>query len=551
MTTYLHKTITAPTPQNEPLRGKNMVKNAAGGYVFAVNNFTKLERFLVLGTEGGTYYVGERKLTNENIDGVIAAIKEDGVRAVHTIRDFSVDGRIPKESTALFSLALCFAHGDLLARQMAEQAFNDIVRTGRHILEFVSYMDELRSWGRLVRRAVGNWYMRKPPNGIAFDTLKYRNRSKWSHRDVLRSAHIKPREGYDPLFKYLVKGYNEIPSTEWLPNIVNVFEEVQKISQSDSDIRTIVKEVSDLIRRQKLPREMIPSELLKNVEIWDALSESMPPMALIRNLANLTRLGVIKPMSPKVSDVVARLTDETELKKARIHPLNALNAQMNYRAGYSARTGEHWDPIAQITSALEQTFYKSFKYVESSGKRLYLAVDVSGSMARGSIAGIPGFTPCMAAATMALTLAKSEPNYYIRGFASKNRGTYWRRTNEGNFMIDLDITDADTLDSASKKAIMNNFGMTDAALPMLDALEKNLEVDAFVVLTDGESWKGEIHAVEALRKYRKSTGIPAKLVAMAFTATNYSLADPTDAGMLDVVGYDANAPKIVSDFVTN
>ena len=61
MTTYLHKTITTPTPQNEPLRGKNMVKNAAGGYVFPVNNFTKLERFLVLGTEGGSYYVGEKR----------------------------------------------------------------------------------------------------------------------------------------------------------------------------------------------------------------------------------------------------------------------------------------------------------------------------------------------------------------------------------------------------------------------------------------------------------------------------------------------------------
>ena len=489
-------------------------------------------------------------MTDENIDGVIAAIKEDGVRAVHTIRDFSIDGRIPKESTALFSLALCFAHGDLLARQMAEQVFNDVVRTGRHILEFVSYMDELRSWGRLVRRAVGNWYTRKPPNGIAFDTLKYRNRSKWSHRDVLRSTHTKPSEGYEPLFKYLVKGYGEVPSTKWLPQIVNVYEEVQQIAQSDSDIRTIVKEISGLIRDQNLPREMIPSELLKNVEIWDALSESMPPMALIRNLANLTRLGVIKPMSSKVSDVVERLTDEAALKKARIHPLNVLNAQMAYRAGYSPRTGERWDPVAQITSALERAFYKSFKYVEPSGKRLYLAVDVSGSMAGGRVAGIPNFTPCMAAATMALTLAKSEPNYYLRGFASKER-QFWHRSNEGNYMIDLDINDTDTLNSASKKAIMNNFGMTDVALPMLDALEKGLEVDAFVVLTDGESWRGDIHPVEALRKYRKETGIPAKLVAMAFTATHYSVADTSDAGMLDVVGYDANAPKIVSDFITN
>ncbi|MCE9558059.1 MAG: TROVE domain-containing protein, partial [Armatimonadetes bacterium] len=50
--------------QNGPRRGQ--VRNNAGGFAWALNPWKQLERFLILGTEGGTYYVGERKLTLDN-----------------------------------------------------------------------------------------------------------------------------------------------------------------------------------------------------------------------------------------------------------------------------------------------------------------------------------------------------------------------------------------------------------------------------------------------------------------------------------------------------
>ncbi|MEZ4618895.1 MAG: hypothetical protein R2867_25735 [Caldilineaceae bacterium] len=43
--------------------GTNQVMNSAGGYAWAVDSWTRLDRFLVLGTEGGTYYTGEQQLT--------------------------------------------------------------------------------------------------------------------------------------------------------------------------------------------------------------------------------------------------------------------------------------------------------------------------------------------------------------------------------------------------------------------------------------------------------------------------------------------------------
>jgi 60 kDa SS-A/Ro ribonucleoprotein len=84
---------------------------------------------------------------------------------------------------------------------------------------------------------------------------------------------------------------------------------------------------------------------------------------------------------------------------------------------------------------------------------------------------------------------------------------------------------------------------------MLYATEKRLTVDAFVVMTDNETWAGTIHPVEARRDYRKTTGIAAKLVVVGMTSTGFSIADPNDGGMLDVVGFDAAAPAVIADFL--
>ena len=116
-------------------------------------------------------------------------------------------------------------------------------------------------------------------------------------------------------------------------------------------------------------------------------------------------------------------------------------------------------------------------------------------------------------------------------------------------MHPLPITRSSTLSEAVRVTSDLPFGATDCALPMLDALEQGIEADAFIVLTDNETWAGDVHPSEALRRYRRKTGIPAKLVVAAMTATECSIADPEDAGMLDVVGFDTAAPNVIHDFL--
>ena len=82
----------------------------------------------------------------------------------------------------------------------------------------------------------------------------------------------------------------------------------------------------------------------------------------------------------------------------------------------------------------------------------------------------------------------------------------------------------------------------------LYALEHRLAIDLFVVYTDSETWAGTIHADEALRRYRERSGIAAKLVVVGMTSNGFTLADPNDGGMLDVVGFDSAAPALIADF---
>jgi 60 kDa SS-A/Ro ribonucleoprotein len=79
-------------------------------------------------------------------------------------------------------------------------------------------------------------------------------------------------------------------------------------------------------------------------------------------------------------------------------------------------------------------------------------------------------------------------------------------------------------------------------------LAKRREIDTFVIYTDSETWAGDVHPAQALRDYRTASGIDACLVVVGMVSNGFSIADPADPGMLDVVGFDTATPQLISDF---
>ena len=540
---YLNRTITAPTPQSEALPGREdeMVGNSAGGMVFAVDDFARLRRFLVLGSEGGSYYAAERELTLDNANAVKRCIAADGQRVIDEVVRTS-NGIAPRNGPSLFVLAMTAAFGNDEARRAALAVLPEVARTGSHLFQFVEYVDGMRGWGKGLRRAVGAWYQAQGDVAqAAYQMVKYRQRNGWTHRDLLRKAHPSGRANpdFDALYGWVTQGAAP-PVDDRRYDIIRAYEYVAENTERP-------KLIADAIREFDMTWEMIPGAAMSHREVWEALFERMPMTAMIRNLATLTRLGVVAPMSEAATQVAARLNDADALRAARIHPIAILSALTTYRAGQGVRSRSSWSPVPAVVDALDAAFEKSFAHAPQTGRRFYLGIDVSGSMSAGTVAGVPGLTPRMAAAAMAMAIARRESNYYLAAFADGNASRVFRRGDNYD-MMPLDITAADSLADAMGKTNDLPWGGTDCALPMLDAAKRNVPVDCFVIITDSETWAGNIHPAAALRQYREQTGIPARLAVVAMTSNGFTIADPDDAGMLDVVGFDASAPRVIADF---
>ena len=124
-------------PQSEPIH-EDQVKNSAGGFVWSVDGWARLDRFLVLGTEKGTYYASEQKITRENAKSVVGLIKQDGERVVTRVTEISSAGRAYKNDAALFVLALCFAEGDVVTKTAARFALPKVAVSEHTCLHFLN-----------------------------------------------------------------------------------------------------------------------------------------------------------------------------------------------------------------------------------------------------------------------------------------------------------------------------------------------------------------------------------------------------------------------------
>ena len=532
-TTYTTKV----TPQSEPILGSNQVPNSAGGHSFEVDIWTRLNRFLILGTEGGTYYIRQKELTKKNAKSIRKCILEDGKRVVDTVINISDTGRAVKNDPALFVLAMCAGLGDDFTRKYALTNLPKIARIGTHLFHFAGYVEQFRGWGRGLRKAIANWYLLKETDSLAYQSVKYQQRDGWSHKDLLRLSHPSTQDANkDLLFEWVTKGYNSSKEDEYKDSL-SIIWAFEKVKSVQTDV-----EAAKLVEEYKLPLEAVPSTL-KTPKVLETALPHLGLTAIIRNLGNYTKHGILSPQSDALKLVTSRITDKGKLQKARIHPLSVLQAMETYKTGQGLKGSGHWDVNSQIVDALDDAFYLSFDNIIPTGKRVMLALDVSSSMTWSGCGGMPSVTPRVGSAAMAMVTMRTESDYLVTGFTSSGGG--W---NSSGISI-LDLSPKMRLDDVCDRLENLDFGGTDCALPMLYALENNLKFDAFVVYTDSETWAGRSHPVEALRDYRKKTGIPAKLIVVGMEANDFTIADPDDAGMLDVVGFDTAAPSVMSDFI--
>jgi len=562
---YTHRTTRNVTPRNVSTRTReDQVLNAAGGYVFKADDMTRLDRFLILGTLDGTYYTTARKLTFDNTDHILKMLKSKPCKVIDRVVEVSKGGRARFNDPAIYVLALAATSDDKKVRRMALGSLQDVCRISTHLFTFLTYVKNLKGttgWGRGLRNAISHWYNDKSVKDVAYQICKYPQRKvegdmPWSHRDVLRKAHVVPNGNSRSLaFQYAIAGSGKDIKTyidrdgkvqlnatqplslDALPCVP--FDDVRYLTgHIKAKNATTVREIISLIDEYGLVRESIPQELYNTKTVMEHLLYNMPLTQMIRTLNKMTELGVLTPFSDGTKYVCGRFMDEAALKGARLHPMQLLMAMKVYNLGHGIRGSLRWTPVPAISDVLENAFYKSFQYVQPTGKNILLGIDMSGSMGQ-SISGCDNLINTVeGAAVMAMVIARTEPNHHLIGFDTR-------------VYPNLGITASDKLSTVMKK--IRPQGGTDCSVPVNYAMSQQWNnIDTFVILTDNESWgRNSNHPYQSVKKYRQMFHNPnTQLAVVSMTATRCSIADPNDVNMLDIVGFDTNVPVILNTFIS-
>jgi 60 kDa SS-A/Ro ribonucleoprotein len=522
------KAITVKSNKVTEQSSPKQVPNNGGGFSFKVDAWNRLDRFLIIGTDGGTYYTKQQDLTKQNLDAVKALLVQNPQEVVRRTVDVSVNGRAKSNSQALFVLALAMQL-ELADKEFIKEAVQKVARTFTHLAEYSMYLKNLGGGGRAKTDSIARWYTSKTDMQLAVQGVKYRNREGYTHRDLMRIAHPK---GINPELGKFLKG--EEFAVNAVPSIVIGFEKAQR-AKSEAELIGIINEYG-------LPWEAIPTQWHKSLKVWRAIYDAgMGQTALLRNVTRFARLGAFKDLV-FAKEYADKLMDQEAILKGRVHPINYLLASVTHERGQQKQEKglygysymnlvKDWDTNPKILKALQEGFYAAFGNIEPSNKRTVVALDVSGSM--GSYANGINLTCAEAGAAIAMFILRTEPYCEVRGFSSHYE--------------DLGLSENDSFDTVLRKTDKWNFGSTNAALPMQYAQRNKQEIDTFVVVTDNEVNQGK-HPFRALQDYRNATGIAAREAVFGMTATDFTIADPSDAGSLDFVGFDANAPRVLADF---
>lgn len=508
-------------------RNRNIVTSNQGGDVFGVDETMELlRRFCVIGTSGGSFYASEQKLTLDAAEAVSAALDEHGVKAVDEIVRISHEGLAPSMSPGLFAFAMASCHSNIDVRVAAYRNLSTMARTASHLFEFMQYRRMIGKSSGGLRRALMRWYDEKSVEILIYQVIKYRQRSGFTHADILRMARGKPKDAqHNALYKWIVDGDDPIGIDGYQQAMA-----FKAISREIVDAKTAAR----IIRDYKLPREAVPTDFLNSPDVWDALLADMPLMATVRNLGKMSSVGLLVKGSDAHKLIRERLTNEQAIRKSRIHPINLFVAQKTYERGNGVKGSLTWNPVADIVDALDEGYRMAFHNVTPSGRRVLIAVDSSGSM-RSGMTPNDVVSIVDAAAALAQIFAVTEPNADVVAFDTK--------------LYTMSISDRQRTTDVARMISEKGGGGTAIDLPIKLAGDGNY--DGIVIISDSEgglSYKPSSYVTT----YDWYLGGDAsrRAVLMQMEYNRFSAIDTKSKNALALVGFDTSGPQLATAFLS-
>ena len=524
------------------------ILSSGGKVVYKVNDIERLKRFIFLGSENGTLHITKDTLTKQNLDCLERLLKEKKYTEISNVIN-EYQNKVYKKDYILFVLARCCSIKTDLINKMLDQndeSFKvrcfeltfELCKIPTNLFMFIELYETVNKamynttgWNTKLKRMITKWYNTKSLKDLMYHITKYQNRNNWTHRDVLRLSHVKTSNtDTNTVYKYIAKG-KETVFADWGLDFVKFSYLIDFESlKTETNKETVLK----LIVEHSFVREHIPTTWLNDIDIWYTLLQKMPMTAMLRNLNKMTAISVFDQKEDAVNIVLNKLS-ENSIIQSKVHPLQILISLKMYNSGKGEKGSLIWKPVQKIVGALDKAFYYSFKNVESTGKRILLALDVSGSMGWSNVCGINCLTAAEVATAMSMVIDSQETNVTIMGFA--------------NVFKQLNISSSRRLDDNLKSAHDNNFGSTDCSLPFTWAENQSIQFDTIIVFTDDDTNFNKIKPSVALQNYRKKMKLNTKLIVVGLASNEFSICDPSDNNSLEITGFDATTPLIINEFI--
>jgi 60 kDa SS-A/Ro ribonucleoprotein len=360
--------------------------------------WNRLERFLVLGSDRGTYYVAEPVRGQEPVD---AALKTDGERTVAMIGKIASSGRAPRRDPMLLALAMAAAPAlaDRKTNAIALAALPLIALTAIDLYKFAGFARRFRGWGRALRAAVSEWYRGKPAGELARSMLKTGGGEGWAHRDLLRMAHPQPPTvAHNTLFRWAVEGelsrFAPVDVVTGELKAVYAFEMARRATSE--------QEAARVVEDYGLTCEEVPPRWRQSPLVWEALLDHMPYRDMLRHLGDLARAGLLDQGSETAALVTARIGNRARVRSSGVHPVDVWAASVAYRAD---------SPSRPVLDSLEDAYRHAMGNVRPVGAPLHVAVDASPSMEARGVAE--------AAEVMAEVYSRTERRVTVTRFAGR------------------------------------------------------------------------------------------------------------------------------------
>lgn len=415
---------------------------------------------LSTGTLGDTYYASREELAKEAVD-VITEARE---ACPHFLARALVWAREEGMMKTLPVLGLVILSAGGRYKDLFEQAFPRVVKTPDDLRFFVATALSGKIHGR---KGLGGMTVEPVREFLAgmseYHAVKYgsANSADVTLADIIRLAHPKPAspEAAERL-GWLIRGNKAMGANLSLNPQIRAFESLKRTSTESEQL--------NLIREGKLPFEVVVPSLKKMTPaIWSELLQQAPYMNLLRNLVTFTRHGVFRN-EDNVRLAVAKLTNPNAIQRSKVLPFRFFNAWRMYCA-----TEGHDNRIAD---ALRTALDLSFCTMPSFGNRtVALGPDVSGSMSCGTISQESSTRYIDIAGIFTGALLKR-----IEGRALVLPFDGAVRTGEFSSRDDIMVT--------TEKLAEYRGGSTAVGAPIEHLLDRKIEVDVFIGITDNVDW---------------------------------------------------------------